>query len=161
MAARSLSVTRHVSASPDAVYEAVSDLARMAAWSPEYVGSWRLWRGPPTEGVRFVGWNRQGWRVWPTTCRVVVADRPREFTFESGVLGLPVARWTYRIEPDGAGSRVEERWEDHRDAGRGGDVARWLGRVVTGTDVEARAARNEAGMRRTLERLAEDVRPAV
>ena len=97
MIEQSLSVRRRVTASPDQVYEAVSDLARMAAWSDEYVGSWRFYRHAPRPGARFVGWNRKGWRLWFTTCRVVSADGPSQFAFESGFLGMPVARWSYGI----------------------------------------------------------------
>jgi hypothetical protein len=38
-------------------------------------------------------------------------------------------------------------------------VARWLGRVFTGTTVDERVQRNEAGMRQTLDRLATQLRP--
>jgi Polyketide cyclase / dehydrase and lipid transport len=154
-----LSLQAHVDAPPDVVYDAVSDLARMASWSDEYIGSWRFWRGVPRAGVRFVGWNRNGWRVWCTTCRVVAVDRPSIFAFESGVLGLPVARWSYHISPAGAGgSDVIEEWRDLRGSGPAGSAARWLGRVFTGSTVAARVQRNEAGMRVTLERLAAELR---
>ncbi len=76
MATRTLSVSRRIGAPAEHVYDVVSHLARMASLSPEYAGSWRLWRGPIHPGVRFVGWSRAAWRVWPTTCRVVTASRP-------------------------------------------------------------------------------------
>jgi Polyketide cyclase / dehydrase and lipid transport len=153
-----LSVRAHVEAPPEVVYDAVSDLARMASWSEEYVGSWRFWRGSARPGVRFVGWNRNGRRVWFTTCRVIAADRPSLFAFESGILGLPVARWSYRIVAAAGGSDVVEEWRDLRSAGAPGSAARWLGRVFTGTTVDERAQRNEIGMRVTLERLAAEFR---
>jgi hypothetical protein len=158
MSTHTLTVHRHVAADPARVYEAVSDLARMASWSDEYAGSWRFWRGPARAGVHFVGWNRRGWRVWCTTCRVVSADRPDRFVFESGVLGLPIARWSYLIaaSPDG-GSDVTEAWDDLRGQGAAGAVARWLGRVFTGTTVEGRVQRNTTGMRATLEHLAAEL----
>jgi uncharacterized protein YndB with AHSA1/START domain len=43
--ARHLHLSRHVDATPEQVYDAVSDLGRMASWSPEYFGSWRHYRG--------------------------------------------------------------------------------------------------------------------
>jgi uncharacterized protein YndB with AHSA1/START domain len=155
---RSLSVRRRVAAPPEEVYDAVSDLQRMAAWSEEYVGSWRFWRGAPRAGARFVGWNRSGWRLWFTTCRVIRADRPSMFAFESSVLGLPVARWSYTIEaaPDRT-SDVTESWRDLREAGVAGAVARWLGTVFTGTTPEERVDRNAIGMRITLQRLATEL----
>jgi hypothetical protein len=158
---RSLSVRQQVAAPPDEVYRAVSDLRRMASWSEEYVGSWRLWRGQPRPGVRFVGWNRHGRHLWCTTCRVVTADRPTRFVFDSGFLGLPIARWSYRITgtADG-GSEVVEAWEDRRGAGAAGSVMRWLGRVCTGTTAAARVQRNAAGMQLTLGRLAAELAQA-
>lgn len=159
MTADTLSVQAHVDAPPNVVYEAVSDLARMASWSDEYIGSWHFWRGAPRVGVRFVGWNRNGWRVWGTTCRVIAADRPSLFAFESGILGLPIARWSYRISPAGSGgSEVVEEWRDLRGDDRAGALSRWLGRVFTGSTVAERVQRNEAGMRVTLERLAAELR---
>jgi hypothetical protein len=156
--ARTLSVRRRVAASPEQVYEAVCDLERMASWSDEYIGSWRFWRGEPRRGVRFVGWNRNGWRLWCTTCHVVVADRPTQFAFESGFLGLPIARWSYQIfaVPDDA-SEVVENWDDLRGAGSLGSFTRWLGRVFTGTTPEQRVRRNETGMQSTLQRLAAEL----
>jgi Polyketide cyclase / dehydrase and lipid transport len=158
MTAHSLSVRARVEAPPEVVYDAVSDLVRMASWSEEYIGSWRFWRGSPRPGVRFVGWNRNRRRLWFTTCRVIAADRPSSFAFESGILGLPVARWSYRIAETAGGSDVVEEWRDLRGAGQRGSVARWLGRVFTGTSVDERVQRNETGMRRTLERLAAELR---
>jgi Polyketide cyclase / dehydrase and lipid transport len=153
-----LSVQAHVDAPPEVVYDAVSDLSRMASWSDEYIGSWRFWRGVPHAGARFVGWNRNGWHVWFTTCRIVTTDRPSCFAFESGTLGLPLARWSYRIRPArGGGSDVVEEWRDLRDSGRAGGAARLLGRVFAGASVDERVQRNEAGMRHTLERLAAEL----
>ena len=158
MSVNTLSVRAHVEAPPEVVYDAVSDLARMASWSDEYFGAWRFWRGVPRPGVRFGGWNRYRWQVWCTTCRVIEADRPRSFAFESGIFALPVARWSYRIAAAaGGGSDVTEEWRDLRGPGKGGSVSRRLGRVFTGTNAAGRVRRNERGMRRTLDRLAAEL----
>lgn len=160
MAVRTLAVSRHIDAEPDQLYDLVSDLGQMAALSPEYVGAWRLWRGPTRPGVRFVGWNRAGSRVWPTTCHVVAADRPWEFAFDVGLLGLPVARWAYRFEAVASGGTlVGETWTDRRADDVPGALMRWASEVVVGVDVEERAARNEHGMQTTLARLAELAQP--
>ena len=159
MTTNTLSLHGHVDAPPDVVYDAVSDLRRMASWSDEYIGSWRFWRGAPRAGVRFVGWNRYRWQLWCTTCRVIEADRPSTFAFESGIFMLPVARWSYRIaaSSDG-GSDVTEEWRDLRGTGKSGSLTRWLGRVFTAATVAGRVRRNEAGMRQTLDRLAAELR---
>jgi hypothetical protein len=151
-------LSRHVDATPEQVYDAVSDLRRMASWSQEYFGSWRFYRGQPSVGARFVGWNRNRWHVWFTFCTVVQASRPSSFVFESGLLGLPIARWGYQIAADPAGGcAVEESWQDLRGDNRAGAIARWLGAVFAGTATEARVRRNEAGIRQTLGRLAAEL----
>jgi hypothetical protein len=156
--ARTLAVRRVLDKPPDRVYAWVSDLRKMASLSDEYVGSWRFWRGAPRAGVRFVGWNRNRWRVWFTTCRVVTAEPPGRFVFDSGFLGIPIARWSYAITAaEGGGSEIVESWEDLRGMGPAGSFARWLGTVFTGTTPDARVQRNEAGMRVTLDRLAAEL----
>ena len=129
------------------VYRAVSDVRRMARWSPECFAVWVFARrdGAP---ARFVGWNRRGAFVWFTTCRVVVAQPGAEFAFDVFTFGMPVARWGYRMAATPGGTEVTEYWVDRR--GRG---ARTLGRVFTGRVANDRAGANRIGMRTTLERL--------
>lgn len=154
MALRELSVSRHVPASPVAVYEAVSDLAKVAERSPENVAAWRFWRGEPRPGSWFVGWNRAGRRLWPTTGKVAVTDPPREFAFDVSLLGLPVARWGYTIAPESDGCTVTEHWEDRRGDGAAGALMRWAGSTFAGSDVDERVRRNQHGMTVSLDRLA-------
>ncbi|MFF7704757.1 SRPBCC family protein [Streptomyces lydicus] len=133
---------------PDAVYAALVDSRRMAEWSPEV---WRVW----SRGDRFVGFNRRALWVWFTVCHVVAADPGREFAFDVTTFGLPVARWGYRLTPTRHGTQVTEYWIDHRRHGWRRHLAELLGLVFTGTPAVQRAARNRAGMRLTLRRLAE------
>jgi hypothetical protein len=141
-----------------AAYAAIADLDRMAARSPEFTGAWPRPRLPLTAGTRFVGWNRSGWRRWPTTCRVEAAEPPRSLVLAVDVVGLPIARWSYLIEPLTSGScRVTQAWEDRRGGGPAGSLARWLGQVATGTDVEERVARNRAAVAASLDGLAREL----
>lgn len=142
-------VSIDVDVSPDEVYALVSDLPRMGEWSPECTKCrWLGGATTATPGARFKGYNRIGRRRWTTVGRVVAAEPGREVSFDIHTVGgLPVARWTYRIAPDGRGGcTVTETWEDRRNA-----VTRLLGQLATG--VTDRAAHNEAGMRATLERI--------
>ncbi|AOP48221.1 SRPBCC family protein [Streptomyces lydicus] len=132
---------------PAAVYTALADSRRMAEWSPEV---WRVW----SRGDRFVGFNRRALWVWFTVCRVVVADPGREYAFDVTSFGLPVARWGYRLTPTPRGTQVTEYWVDHRRHGWRRHLAELLGLLFTGTPAVRRAARNRAGMRQTLRRLA-------
>ena len=66
-----ISASVEVSATPEAVWEAVSDVSRMSRWSPECRKIVVL--GSPKQGVgtKLLGINRRGWAVWPTTSKVV------------------------------------------------------------------------------------------
>lgn len=108
-----------VQATPEQVYDTVSDVTRVPEWSPECVGG--RWLGDadgPEVGARFEGRNRRGIVRWRTRPKVVAAQRPREFAF---VMGLPgygaMTRWTYEIEPgeDEGTSRLTESFEILRD----------------------------------------------
>lgn len=143
-------VSRDIAAPPEVVWSLVSDLARMGEWSPECVGVDWVGAPPGPEGPKigatFKGRNRAGIRRWSTKGTIVAADRNRRIAWDIAALGLPGARWIYRIEPTESGCRVTESWEDKR-----GGILSVLGPLATG--VKDRAAHNEAGMRTTLERL--------
>ncbi|MEU9374311.1 SRPBCC family protein [Streptomyces sp. NPDC048255] len=147
-----------VDAAPADVHRMVADLRNMGRWSPECRRVW-VPRPPARPGSRFVGLNRRGPFVWFTTGRITslsapaTATEPGELTFDVGVFGLPIARWGYRFEPEGDGTRVTETWQDLR-TGRGARLTVLLGAVFAGTGTESRIAVNRAGMRATLARLA-------
>jgi len=136
-----------VGAAPADVYRAVSDVRRMARWSPECFAAlvWSRQAGAP---ARFVGFNRRGPWVWFTTCRVVTAEPDRQFAFDVTTFGMPVARWSYQLAPAAGGTEVTERWLDQRSRG-----AHVLGRVFTGKVANTRPQANREGMRTTLSRL--------
>ncbi|MEV6950352.1 SRPBCC family protein [Streptomyces sp. NPDC051183] len=147
-----------VDAAPADVHRVVSDLRNMGRWSPECRRV--LVAGPPGRpGGRFLGLNRRGPFLWFTTGRIVVLREPQapdwtgEFGFDVGIFGLPIARWGYRFEPEGDGTRVTETWQDLR-TGRGAGLTDALGAVFAGTGTERRVEVNRAGMRTTLARLA-------
>lgn len=140
-----------VDAPRDALYAAISHVRNMGKWSPECFAVWH--RGAVAgAGSTFVGFNRKGFLVWFTACRVVTADRPAEFAFRVTTFGLPVALWGYRLESEGSGTRVTEYWRDLR-TGPGSRLTELLGRVFTGTRPADRAEANRAGMRSTLQRI--------
>ncbi|MGW6981512.1 SRPBCC family protein [Streptomyces sp. NPDC054932] len=148
-----------VDAAPADVHRMVSDLRNMGRWSPECRRVW-VPRPPARPGSRFVGLNRRGPFIWVTVGRIKALRAPATspdgsggFTFDVGIFGLPIARWGYRFEPEGAGTRVTETWQDLR-AGRGARLTVLLGTVFAGTGPEHRIAVNRAGMRTTLDRLA-------
>ena len=94
-----------IEASREAVYDLVTDVTRMGEWSPECVRCEWL-DAPGATGSTFRGHNRNGLARWTTTARVLVADRPREFTFAT-VHGEKLGtRWSYRLADDGPGRTV-------------------------------------------------------
>lgn len=140
-----------VHATPERAYRAISDIRRMATFSPECVGVRVRGRGPVVAGTRFTGFNRKGLWLWFTDCRVVRAEEGRDFAFRVTSFGLPIALWGYRFTPEEDGTRVTEYWEDLR-TGRRGRPAELLG-FFTGTKPAVRHRANTAGMRATLGRL--------
>ncbi len=154
-----VSVSLDIAASPQEVYRAVSDVTRMGEWSPEcYRCAWRGGGSEPRVGAKFLGWNRVGPVRWVTQGTVVAAAPGREFTFESDLLGVPIARWAYRLEPlpDG-GTRVTETWTDRRSKGVLGRVTKRASAAVVRTPHDARDT--PANLRATLERLKSAVEP--
>jgi uncharacterized protein YndB with AHSA1/START domain len=113
------SATVTVEATPEAVYDLVTDVGRIPEWSPECTHArWVDGADGAEVGARFEGRNRRGLVRWRTRPRVVAARRPHEFAF---VMGLPVfgdlTRWRYEIGPgDRPGtSRVTESFAMLRD----------------------------------------------
>ena len=145
---RTAEVEQHVAASPEVVYDLVSDVTRMGSWSPE-TSSCRWVGGAtgPSVGARFVGTNRRGPLLWSTTCTVTAAERGRAFAFAVTFLGLPIADWGYTFARDRDGCQVVETWHDRRG------TALRLGSVPV-MGIHDRAAHNRRGMQHTLTMLA-------
>jgi Polyketide cyclase / dehydrase and lipid transport len=100
-----------IKASPEAVYDLVSDLPRMGEWSPENIGGEWQSGGSGQVGDRFIGHNRTSERAWSVPVMVTVAERGRCFEFVTRPDEGPYVRWTYRLEPSGTGTRVTEIWD--------------------------------------------------
>jgi hypothetical protein len=138
----------HVDAPAEVVWSLVSDLTRMGEWSPENTGGkWLGGATGPAAGTRFRGTNRKGALRWQTVSTIVEHEEPHLLTWEVKAGPLPIARWSYRIEPDGyPACRVVETWEDKR--------ATWSAKL-TDTVLRSgpRGPHNQRNMRATLERL--------
>ena len=114
------SVTLHVSATPEHVYDLVADVTRMGEWSPECVRC--EWLGGATSahvGARFTAHNRRGRLRWSNTPTVVVAEPGREFAFSRTAFGAGEYTWRYRLTPaaDG-GTDITESYEAVRPESR-------------------------------------------
>jgi uncharacterized protein YndB with AHSA1/START domain len=143
-----VSVTREIEATAEKVWEMISDVTRMGEFSPENEGGeWIGGAAGPAPGAKFRAANRNGKKTWKTVATVVDADPGRRFSFRVGAMGLPVADWSYDIEPTDGGCRVTESWTDKRPG-----FFKPIAKLATG--VADRATHNRAGMEQTLERLA-------
>ena len=140
-----------VAAPPEAVWDVVADLGRMAEFSPELRRAWVL--GEPGLGTRVVGLNRRGPIAWPTLSRVVRWEPGRAVAWHVRESG---ATWVYELEPvrpDGAGSTASASTllTAHRVLPRFGLATRLVGPLIGGAighDVEL-----GQGLRATLERI--------
>ena len=103
-----ISASVEVEADPDSVWRVVSDVTRMSEWSPEcrrivVLGSSR--RGV---GTTFLGLNRRGWAMWPTTSKVVRYEPGRAVAWRTRESG---ATWTYELAASGTGTTLTGRRE--------------------------------------------------
>ncbi len=102
-----------MNASPDEVYAVVSDVTRMGDFSPEcYKCEWNDDGAEAVPGTTFTGHNRLGEREWSSHCEITAAEPGRLFVFDVGPSAdAKYVRWSYALEPDGAGVRVTESFE--------------------------------------------------
>lgn len=134
-----------IAASPQRVFDLVSDLRGLSSCAEEYEGGKWLNASGPSVGARFRGVNKRGWRIWPTTSTVTDCTAER-FAFEVKSLGMPVSRWQYDIERTADGCRVTESTWDRRPG--------WYKPItVLATGVTNRAVTNQANIEATLKRL--------
>jgi len=141
-----LEETIEVAAPPAAVWALVSDVARMASWSPQVVKTF-VRGGPVQDGTRFFNLNRRGPLFWPTRAKVVTFEPHRELAFR---IKENWTVWSFTLEPtESGGTRVSER----RRAPDGiSGVSHGLTRVALGGQ-QVFTEELRAGMRQTLERI--------
>ena len=101
-----------VEASPEAVYDVVSDVRRTGEWSPICEACW--WADgdePGPDGPRVGGWfhgrNVAADRTWETRSLVVAAERGREFAW---MVNGSLVSWSYTMEAEDGGTRLTETW---------------------------------------------------
>jgi hypothetical protein len=109
------SVTVHMAAPADRVWDLVSDITRVGEFSPEtFEAEWLGGASGPEMGARFRGHVRRNGRgpVYWTVCTVVACDPGQEFAFAvAGPGGVTLNTWRYELEPRAAGTDVTESFE--------------------------------------------------
>jgi len=102
----------YIGASPERVYDVVSDVTRMGEWSPECVTvSWAEGSDRPAVGAQFHGTNNRNGNEWTTPNTILVADEGHEFAWVVGTAEFQVARWRYVFAGENGGTRVTESFE--------------------------------------------------
>lgn len=127
-----------VAASPERLYDLVSDVTRTGEWSPVCKACWWHDEDGPREGAWFSGRNEADGRVWETSSRVVAAEPGREFAW---LVGDKYVRWGYTLEPVDGGTRLTESWE-FRPAGQEMFRERFGSEAQARIDMRAEQARS-------------------
>jgi uncharacterized protein YndB with AHSA1/START domain len=149
------SVTVHMAAPPERIWELVSDVTKIGRYSPEtFEAEWLDGATGPAVGARFRGHvkrNGKGPTYW-SAATVTVCEPGREFAFGVGKPGKALNTWGYRLEPAGDGTDVTESFALKRNLGL---------RLYWALLGWARGRTNRNGMRTTLERIKAEVEAPV
>lgn len=140
-----------INATPEHVWSLVSDIPRMAKWSPQVVRS-TVKGGVVKQGATFSNLNKQGLKRWPTGGKVVrfqppTADTAGDFAFK---IRENKTIWSFELAPtaDG-GTKLTERRETPEGVS---GVSMFLTKVVLGGQ-KGFTEELRRGMRQTLERI--------
>jgi uncharacterized protein YndB with AHSA1/START domain len=141
------SVTVHIDAPPEKVWDLISDVTRIGDYSPEtFEAEWLDGATGPAVGARFRGHvkrNQKGPIYW-TTCTVLECEPGRAFAFGVGSSDDPLNVWAFHLEPTDGGTDVTESFT----------LAPKLGlKVYWKLFGWTRGKTNRNGMRTTLERI--------
>jgi len=99
-----------IDATPEQIYDLVSDVTRMGEWSLESTGAEWVDGGTGRTGDWFEGHNKSGEREWTRACQVARAEPGCDFTFVVGGVDDNCTWWSYEMEPAASGTRLTERW---------------------------------------------------
>ena len=135
-----------IDATPAQVWALVSDVTRMAAWSPQVVRS-KVKGGVVEKGATFSSLNRQGLLFWPTSAKVVRFEPHRDLAFR---VRENRTVWSFQLDENATGGTTLTQ---RRELPQGiSNVSIGLTKVVLG-GVEGFTARLERGMGETLTRI--------
>lgn len=142
-----LSATTEIDATPAQVWALVADLPRMREWSDQVVRTVVV-GGTVRQGARMLNLNRQGWKRWPTTGKVVRFRPHEDLAFR---INENRAVWSFQLEALDGGTRTRVTHRRETPQGISG-VSKGLTKVVLG-GMDAFAADLQAGMATTLQRV--------
>jgi len=135
-----------IAASPAQVWALVTDVRRMAEWSPQVRRTFVV-GGPLRLGTRFVNINQDGWKHWPTSAKVVRFSPHTDFAFR---ITENRTIWSFSLAPtEDGGTEVTQRRETPDGIA---PISGALVRVALGGQQKFRADL-VAGMQETLARM--------
>lgn len=140
-----------IDAPAEEVWALVTDIPRMAKWSPQVVKS-TVKGGEVKLGATFSNLNKQGIKRWPTAGKVVRFTPPAgesagDFAFK---IRENKTIWSFQVEPTAAGgTRLTERRETPQGVS---NVSLVLTKLVLGGQ-KGFTDELRAGIRQTLERI--------
>jgi len=105
------SVTVHMNAPADEIWELISEVRNTGKFSPEtFEAEWLDGATGPAVGAKFRGHVRRNeiGPVYWTTCRVTSCEPGRDFGFEVLLGDRAVNNWRYQLAPAGGGTDVTE-----------------------------------------------------
>lgn len=100
---KNLEATVDIIAPPERVWAVVGDPTRMPEFSPQCVRMIPL--GAPKAGTLTLNLNRDGWKYWPTTSRIVSWEPNREWAFK---VNENRSVWRFTLEPTATGTRLTQ-----------------------------------------------------
>ena len=140
-----LEETVEVAATPAQVWSLISDLPRMASWSPQVVKT-IVRGGVVQQGTRTFNLNRRGLLFWPTQAKVIRFEPHRELAIR---IKDNFTIWSFTLEPTETGTRITQR----REAPDGiSSISIKLTAAVFGGQ-EGFGSELRDGMRQTLDRI--------
>jgi hypothetical protein len=108
MANPTFSESIQINATPEVLYDMITDLSNMGKWSPICKASWWKEGDGLRVGAWFVGRNETDYDSWETECLVDIADPGKEFSF---LVEGDLIRWGYRFNKIDSGTELTEYWE--------------------------------------------------
>jgi Polyketide cyclase / dehydrase and lipid transport len=148
------SVTRRMSAPPDAIYALVADVTRTPEYSPEILRvKWLDGATEPVVGARFAALNKVPKRPpWTNKPVVTIVEPGRRFGFARTEKFAGTIDWLYEFVPDGDGTVVTESYNVSRPLSA-------IGWFVIGTVFNRKDRRTDLreGMELSLQRIAATV----
>ena len=101
-----------IEASPQRVWELVTDIVLMGQWSPEYDGgTWLDEAAGVAAGARFRGRNKREGREWESVSTVIEAEPGKSFAWAVGDPNNAAATWRFVLTSEGSGTRVRQHVE--------------------------------------------------